>query len=237
MQFIIIAPFSFSFNTLKRGEDMNEFIMTAMEIIGTIAFSISGALIGVSCGLDIFGVVFLGVITSVGGGILRDIIIGNIPPLIFSNTYIFIIAAITAIIVFVVAYINKQHFQTLKEKIEKINNIFDAIGLSAFTVTGTEIACIAGFSDKILLVVLMGMTTGVGGGIFRDILVSKTPYVLKKHIYALASIIGSIIYYCIRISTDEKAVGTIFAMMTVFVIRMLATKYRWELPKISLCKK
>ncbi len=215
---------------------MNELIMTIMEIIGTIAFSISGALIGVSCGLDIFGVVFLGVITSVGGGILRDIIIGNIPPLIFSNTYIFIIAAITAIIVFVVAYINKQHFQTLKEKIEKINNVFDAIGLSAFTVTGTEITC-AGGADKLLLVVLMGMTTGVGGGIFRDILVSKTPYVLKKHIYALASIIGSIIYYCIRISTDEKAVGTIFAMMTVFVIRMLATKYRWKLPKISLCKK
>lgn len=237
MQFIIIAPFSFSFNTLKRGEDMNEFIMTAMEIIGTIAFSVSGALIGVSCGLDIFGVVFLGVITSVGGGMLRDVMIGNIPPLIFSNTYLFILAAITAIIVFIVAYINRQDFQTLKEKIEKINNIFDAIGLSAFTVTGTEIACIAGFSDKILLVVLMGMTTGVGGGIFRDILVSKTPYVLKKHIYAIASILGSIIYYCIRISTDEKAVGTIFAMMTVFVIRMLATKYRWKLPKISLCKK
>ena len=216
---------------------MNEFIMTAMEIIGTIAFSVSGALIGVSCGLDIFGVAFLGVITSVGGGILRDVIIGNIPPLIFSNSYIVILATITAIIVFIVAYINRQHFQTLKEKIEKINNIFDAIGLSAFTVTGTEIACIAGFSDKILLVVLMGMTTGVGGGIFRDILVSKTPYVLKKHIYAIASILGSIIYYCIRISTDEKAVATILAMMPVFVIIMLATKYRWKLPKISLCKK
>ena len=71
---------------------MNEFIMTAMEIIGTIAFSISGALIGVSCGLDIFGVVFLGVITSVGGGMLRDVIIGNIPPLIFSNAYNFALA-------------------------------------------------------------------------------------------------------------------------------------------------
>ncbi len=234
---MIIAPFSFSFNTLKRGEDMNEFIMTAMEIIGTIAFSVSGALIGVSCGLDIFGVVFLGVITSVGGGMLRDVMIGNIPPLIFSNTYIFILAALTAIIVFIVAYINRQHFQTLKERIEKINNIFDAIGLSAFTVTGTEIACIAGFSDKILLVILMGMTTGVGGGIFRDILVSKTPYVLKKHVYALASIVGSIIYYCIRITTEEKAIGTVFAILTVFVIRMLATKYRWELPKISLCEK
>lgn len=215
---------------------MNEFIMTAMEIIGTIAFSISGALVGASYGLDIFGVVFLGVITSVGGGMLRDVIIGNIPPLIFSNTYIFVLAAITAIIVFIVAYINRHHFQTLREKIEKINNVFDAIGLSAFTVTGTEISCAAGFSDKILLVILMGMTTGVGGGIFRDVLVSKTPYVLKKHIYALASIIGSVIYYCIRIATEEKAIGTVFAILTVFIIRMLATKYRWKLPKINLEK-
>ena len=208
--------------------------MIAMEIIGTIAFSISGALIGVSCGLDIFGVVFLDVITSVRGGMLRDIIIGNIPPLIFSNTYIFVIAALTAIIVFIVAYINRHHFQMLKEKIEKINNVFDAIGLSAFTVTGTEIACAAGFSDKLLLVILMGMTTGVGGGIFRDVLVSKTPYVLKKHIYALASVIGSIIYYCIRITVEEKAIGTVFAMLAVFTIRMLATRYRWKLPKIKL---
>ena len=90
---------------------MNNITMTVMEIIGTIAFSISGALVGISCGLDIFGVVFLGVITSVGGGILRDIIIGNNPPLIFSNTYIFVIAALTAIIVFIVAYINRHHFQ------------------------------------------------------------------------------------------------------------------------------
>ena len=213
---------------------MNEFIMTAMEIIGTIAFSISGALIGVSYGLDIFGVVFLGVITSVGGGMLRDVIIGNTPPLIFSNTYIFVLAAITAIIVFIVAYINRHHFQMLKEKIEKINNVFDAIGLSTFTVTGTEIACAAGFSDKLLLVILMGMTTGVGGGIFRDVLVSKTPYVLKKHIYALASLVGSIIYYCIRISTEEKSVGTVFAMLSIFIIRMLATKYHWKLPKMKI---
>ena len=208
--------------------------MTAMEIIGTIAFSISGALIGVSCSLDVFGVAFLGVITSVGGGMLRDVIIGNTPPLLFSNSYIFFIAAITAIIVFIVAYINRKHFQMLKEKIERINNIFDAIGLSAFTVTGTEIACIAGFSDKLLLVILMGMTTGVGGGIFRDVLVSKTPYILQKHIYALASIIGSIIYYVIRIYIGEEVAGTIIAMLVVFSIRILATKYHWKLPKIKL---
>ncbi len=213
---------------------MSEIIITAMEIIGTIAFAISGALISVSCGLDVFGVVFIGVVTAVGGGMLRDALIGKFPPAIFSNTYIFAIAALTALAVFIIAYINRNHFETLREKIERINNIFDAIGLAAFTVTGTEIVCAAGFGDKMLLVVLLGMLTGCGGGIFRDILVDKTPYVLKKHVYALASVLGSIIYYLINIYTGEKIIGTITAMVIIIVVRMLATKYHWKLPKITL---
>lgn len=213
---------------------MSGVIMIAMEIIGTIAFAISGSLVAVSCNLDIFGVTFIGVITSVGGGMLRDVLMGKCPPAIFSNTYIFLIAALTSLMVFIVAYIHRTHFESLKEKIERINNIFDAVGLSAFTVTGTEIACNGGFSDKILFVVLMGMMTGVGGGIFRDVLVSKTPYVLKKHIYALASISGSLLYYVIGIVMKNELLGTIAAMLLVFIIRMLATKFRWKLPKIKI---
>lgn len=209
-------------------------IMIALEITGTIAFSVSGALIGISYSLDIFGVIFLGVITAVGGGILRDILLGIYPPTVFSNSHMFAVAALSAIVVFIIAFANRMHFDRIKEKIEKTNNIFDAVGLSAFSVTGTEVACSAGFSDKILFVILMGMVTGVGGGIFRDILVSKTPYVLKKHIYAIASISGSLIYYIIRIYIGEEVVGTITAMIVVFSIRMLATKYHWKLPKIKL---
>ena len=213
---------------------MSEMIITAMEIIGTIAFAISGALISVSCGLDIFGVVFIGVVTAVGGGMLRDVLSGKFPPAIFSNTYIFAVAALTALVVFIIAYINRKHFKTLRERIERINNVFDAIGLAAFTVTGTEIVCAAGFEDKMLLVVLLGMLTGCGGGIFRDILVDKTPYVLKKHVYALASVSGSIIYYLINIYTGGKIIGTVAAMVFIIAVRMLATKYHWKLPKITL---
>lgn len=213
---------------------MSEVVIMILEIVGTIAFAISGALIAISCGLDIFGVTFTGVITAVGGGILRDVFIGKSIPLIFLNTYIFAVAAVTAIIVFIIAYVNRLHFKELKEKIDHINNIFDAAGLSAFTVTGTEVAFEAGFSDKILFVILMGMITGVGGGIFRDVLVSKTPYVLKKHVYALASVLGSLVYYLMRMYIGEKVIGTIVAMLSVFIIRMLATRFRWELPKILL---
>ena len=140
----------------------------------------------------------------------------------------------TALAVFIVAYINRKHFEALREKIERINNIFDAIGLAAFTVTGTEIVCAAGLGDKMLLVVLLGMLTAVGGGIFRDVLVDKTPYVLRKHVYALASVSGSIIYYLINIYTGEKIIGTVTAMVFIIAVRMLATKYHWKLPKITL---
>ncbi len=213
---------------------MSEILITIMEIIGTIAFSISGALIAISCSLDIFGVIFIGVVTAVGGGILRDILLGKVPPFIFSNTYILFLAACTAMIVFIIACRNKQQFTSLKEKMERINNVFDAIGLSAFTVTGTEMAFSSGFSDMTCFVILMGMITGVGGGMFRDVLVSKTPYVLKKHIYALASLFGSVVYFLMRCYTDEKVLGTIIAMLSVFFTRMLATKYRWTLPRIHI---
>ncbi len=212
---------------------MNELIMTTMEIIGTVAFAISGALVAISCGLDVFGVIFVGIITSVGGGMLRDILIGNYPPKIFSNEYILVVAALSALIVFIISHINRHHFNTFKEKIERINNLFDAIGLSAFSVMGTEMACAAGFSDKGVFVVFMGMLTGVGGGIFRDVLVSKTPYVLKKHIYAVASIAGSCLYYITSINAEDKFALTALSMVVIIVIRLLAAKYRWKLPKIT----
>ena len=132
----------------------------------------------------------------------------------------------------VIAYKNRQHFESLREKIERINNVFDAVGLAAFSITGTEIACASGHSDNMLLVVIMGMITGVGGGMFRDVLVARAPYVLKKHIYALASLVGSILYYVIREGTQNILVGTVVSMLVVVFIRMLATKYRWKLPRM-----
>ena len=213
---------------------MNEAtIIFTMEVIGTIAFAISGALIAVRCGLDLFGVLLVGCITAVGGGILRDVFLGKIPPTAFSNIYFLVIAGVTAIGIFVVSYFNAKKFDTFNKKIESINNVFDAIGLAAFSVTGTEMACAAGFADRAIFCVAMGLITGVGGGMIRDILVDKTPYVLRKHVYAVASILGSILYYYIRIYASRTA-ALLVAMPVIFIVRMLATKYHWKLPRIHL---
>ena len=205
-----------------------------MEFLGTIAFAISGSLVAISSGLDIFGVSFLACITAFGGGVLRDLLLGINPPQIFNNFFVFIIALIVAICVFIISYIFKNSFNSFKIKIERINNIFDAIGLAAFVVIGSEATCSRGFLDNGFIVVFMGMITGVGGGIFRDILIDTTPYVFKKHIYAIAAISGAVIYFVLRKYIQNIQLASVVSMILVFVIRMLATKYRWSLPRIRI---
>lgn len=211
---------------------MNELtIITITELIGSVAFSISGALIAVRRSLDLFGVILVGCITAVGGGILRDVILGKFPPAIFSNAIIISVCVVTSITVFVISYFNSNKFEALQKRIESVNNFFDAAGLAAFSITGAEITYSSGFSDNALLAISMGLLTGIGGGIMRDILVNETPYVLKKHIYALASIIGSTVYYFIRIN-GKKIIAVIVTMAIIILTRTLAAKHRWKLPKV-----
>jgi len=119
-------------------------------------------------------------------------------------------------------------------KIEHVNNFFDAVGLAAFSVTGAEIGYKVGYSDNPLVIVIVGMVTGIGGGIMRDILIDTTPYVFKKHIYALASIIGIVLYYTLRKYINNIFIDSIISMFTIILIRLLATKYHWSLPKVTL---
>ena len=213
---------------------LTEIILFALEIIGTIAFAISGAFVAIKARFDIFGVLVIGCITAVGGGITRDMLIGATPPAIFSKIYIVGIACLASLIVFIVAYIKRKKFDEIRERIEHINNIFDAIGLATFTVMGTEIAFTNGVSENVFLSITIGVLTGVGGGVLRDILTETPPYIFKKHVYALASIIGSILYYLIRLWVNDTILPSIVAMIFIIGIRLLATKYRWDLPKIKL---
>lgn len=211
-----------------------EIILLVLEIIGTVAFAVSGALVAIKAKLDIFGVVFIGCVTAVGGGMIRDILIGVTPPSVFSNLYVLLIAAVATLVVFLFAYVKRKKFDAVREKIEHVNNIFDAFGLAAFSVMGTEIAFVQGFSDNAVLSVMLGMLTGVGGGIFRDILTDTTPYIFKKHVYALASIFGAALYYVLRLFVSDTLIPSIAAMLLIISMRILATKYRWSLPKVHL---
>lgn len=213
---------------------LEEIILLVLEIIGTIAFAISGAFVAIKAKLDVFGVVFVGCVTAVGGGITRDLLIGVTPPAVFSNHYVLPVAFFTSVVVFIIAYVEHRKFDKLREKTEHINNVFDAIGLAAFSVMGTEIAFVKGIADNAFLSIMLGMLTGVGGGIFRDILTDTTPYIFKKHVYALASIGGAALYYVLRLFVNGTLIPSLAAISFVILVRMLATKYRWSLPKVHL---
>ena len=212
----------------------SEIILLILEIVGTVAFAVSGAFVAVKAKLDLFGVLFIGCITAVGGGITRDILIGQTPPAIFSNLYVLLIAAITSLTVFVIAYVMHRKFLVAYERIEPIQNVFDAFGLAAFSVMGTELAFVHGLQENAILAVLLGLLTGVGGGVLRDVMTSTTPYIFKKHIYAIASILGALIYYVMRLNMDDTLLPSVVAMVLVVCVRLLAAKYRWSLPKAHL---
>lgn len=208
--------------------------MVVLEILGTIAFAVSGTFVAIKARFDVFGVLVIGCITAVGGGIMRDILIGETPPLIFTRLYIIGVAAAVSMVAFVIAYVKRASFDKISEKIEHVNNIFDAIGLAAFTAMGTELAFTDGVSGNVFLSITLGVLTGVGGGLLRDVLTGTSPYIFKKHVYAVATIFGAAIYYAIRVWTDSTVFPSIVAVLFIIVIRLLATKYRWNLPKIII---
>lgn len=210
---------------------MSDTLILLMEWIGTVAFAVSGALVAITGGLDLFGVIIVGCITSVGGGILRDVLMGQFPPGIFSNVPMLALAALTSVLVFVFSHRKRNSFEDFKRRLEVINNYFDAVGLAVFTVIGVEKAVAAGFGDKFVFAVCMGLLTGVGGGVLRDVLVDQTPYILKKHVYAVASVAGACVYYFGRIYFEPVAIFV--SVVGIILTRLLATKYRWKLPKIQ----
>ncbi|MFT4106688.1 MAG: trimeric intracellular cation channel family protein [Lacrimispora sp.] len=201
-----------------------------VEAIGTIAFASSGAMVAIKKQLDLLGVIVLGVTTAVGGGMLRDIIIGNVPPNLFKDPIYVLLAFATVLLLFGFVRINRKFVNSRSiEAYEKVMNIFDAIGLGAFTVVGIDTAVISGYGDYDFLVIFLGVITGVGGGILRDIMAGQTPYVLRKHIYACASIAGALLYAGLmgRINGD---LAMLTGACTVILIRLLATHFCWNLP-------
>lgn len=217
--------------------DLMEFhisIFFIIEVIGTIAFASSGAMVAVRKRLDLFGIIVLGVITAVGGGMLRDLMIGNIPPNMFRNPVYVLAAFLTVLVLFLLFrcwpfLLGSRYI----EGYEKIMNILDAIGLGAFTVIGIDTGVEAGYGDYHFLIIFLGVITGIGGGILRDIMAGETPYVLKKHIYACASIAGACLYVVLlQVTRSDSAM--IGSALLVVAIRILASHFRWDLPGIDM---
>ena len=212
---------------------MDEFIFI-LELIGTVAFASSGAMIAIEKKMDIFGVNVLGATTTVGGGIMRDIILGLTPPGAFSHPVYVLVAALTSTILFVIAYAKPTAFESRvkTDYYDKLMFWCDTAGLGIFTVVGIQAAVRAVGGENVFFFVFIGTLTGVGGGVLRDIMAGETPYILVKHIYACAAIAGGIVCVVGRTAFGE-AYGTILGLAATVLLRFLAAHFRWNLMRVS----
>lgn len=207
-------------------------LIFVLELIGAAAFAVSGAMAAIKKKADIFGVIFLAVTTALGGGVIRDVLLGQLPPRMFVSYAYLLVAVFAAVAVFADAYIRREKYLKNVDRLDAINNIFDAIGLAVFTVSGMNMAMAE--SDNFLLILILGMATGVGGGMLRDVMTNTMPTVLRKRIYAVASLLGGGLYYGLFILGANEAVAAISGMLLIFALRLLATVYKWNLPAVKV---
>ena len=198
----------FTKNKRQDGEnkmDIQEWIIFAIELIGTVAFSASGAMVGIECSMDIFGVIVLGVSTAVGGGMVRDVILGKVPSALLHPVYV-IYAVLAAVLVFCIIYFRRKYLQDgFGEVYDKLMLAMDSIGLGIFSAMGVTKGISCGYIDNTFLLVFLGTMTGVGGGLLRDTMAGVAPYIFVKHIYACASIAGA--WICDHIQKLRRTSG------------------------------
>ena len=210
----------------------SDLIIYIFEMIGTVAFASSGALVGIRKNMDIFGVNVLGITTAVGGGCIRDIILGITPPKMFQNFSYVGASILISCILFTIFYLNQKLLSSrFLETYERVMISLDAIGLGVFTVMGIRTAIEASFENNIFLLIFVGAVTGIGGGMLRDVMAGMSPFVFVKHVYAIASILGAVCYIILRLYIRDT-ISLFLGAAVVIIIRLLAAHFRWNLPRI-----
>jgi len=193
-----------------------------VDLAGTFAFAISGAVAAKEKGLDIFGVLVVAFTVACGGGIIRDVCIGAIPPAGLADWRYLLVSMIAVAIVSGVSQLMKLLHRPVL--------LFDALGLSMFAVSGAERALTYGHNNEVA--VLLGMITAVGGGVVRDIFLNRIPVIFEREIYASAALLGAIGVVAGSYYHLPNNIIFLSGFSVCFVIRILALKYHWKLPTL-----
>ena len=195
-------------------------VLSILDILGTIAFAISGALVAMNKKFDPFGVFIIAFVTAVGGGTLRDVLIGR-QPVIWMQNPIYVYAIIAAVLIAVL-------FRKKLKFLSKSLFLFDTIGLGIFTIIGTEIGIKANFHP--LITISLGTISASFGGVIRDILCNEVPVIFRKEIYATACIFGAITFIILNEFNIDSTVIYISTTLIIIVIRLIAVKFHLSLP-------
>lgn len=193
-----------------------------LDLFGTMAFAVTGAFKAIEHKADIVGIIILATITGVAGGTLRDTVMGHFPPHSISDPYYVIITVTTGFVIFFLYQKMQKHWNLFLK--------FDAIGLGVFTAIGATFAYEA-YGMNFLAIAMAGMVTAVGGGILRDMFVNEVPMVFVKELYASASFLGVLVFYIVLSIDSNLGIATIASIVVTTVLRLVAMKYNWNLPK------
>lgn len=195
-----------------------------IDILGTFAFAVSGAFAAMDKKLDPFGVLIISFVTAIGGGTLRDVMVGNLPVSWMQNNTTVLLIFCSAVVAMLLGSYLKKLYPALF--------LFDALGLGLFTIIGFEIGLRYNFSTAIC--VALGTITACFGGVLRDVLLNTVPLIFKKEIYALACIAGAIAYYFLIKTAINDDVAKIICILLIFLIRVVAVRFGLALPPIIL---
>ncbi len=194
-----------------------------IDILGTFAFAISGALVAKNKSFDVFGVIIIAFVTAVGGGMIRDVLI-NAHPINWIGDLNYIWTIFSAV---VIMYL----FRSKVAPLSKTMFLFDTVGISVFTLLGLQ----KGLSYNLhpFVSLIMGMVSAVFGGVIRDVLTSKIPLIFKKEIYASACLVGGVVYLILQYFNIDENAQFIISASVIIIIRLVVVKYKLELPKIN----
>ncbi len=200
---------------------MNDNIILAIDLAGTMAFAISGIRLAARKNFDLFGAYVVGLVTAIGGGTIRDLLLDCTP--IWMLQPIYIITTALSLLLLILLGRHLLHFM-------KTFFIFDTIGLALFTIVGAEKSLAAGFAPWV--VVIMGIITGAFGGVMRDMMIGEVPLIFRRDIYALASLLGGVLFVVLNHMGVDEVICYISAALTIVTIRIVAVQYHIHLPRL-----
>jgi uncharacterized membrane protein YeiH len=200
-----------------------DWLLSAFDLVGTLVFALEGAMAGIRGELDFLGLLVLAFVTAVGGGILRDVLIGAVPPAAIRDWRYIGVAILGAAAA-------SFFYQSVRAIPEQLMVTLDAAGLALFAIAGTEKAL--DFDMHPLMAVVMGGITGVGGGTIRDLLLAQVPSVLRKDVYASAALVGGIVMVLALKAKLPRAVAMLAGGGACFLLRMVSVARHWNLPRL-----
>ena len=195
-----------------------------IDLLGTFSFAVSGAFLAMQKKLDPFGVLVISFVTAIGGGTLRDIMIGNLPVAWLRNDTAAIVIFFSAVATMFFGRFLKQFTTTLF--------LFDALGLGLFTIIGIELGLEKNFNSGVCIA--LGTITACFGGVIRDVFLNDVPLLFRKEIYAIACIAGGSIYFLFREIQIDQSFSKIICILIIFAIRVLAVRYKVSLPRLYI---